>query len=68
MTMHVSIRQSADPLSKNSRKSGNFGEWDCGLADEPTGNHYSRIHKPTQPASNNQLTTLKLVSKWCNTT
>ena len=65
MTMHVSIRQSADPLSKNSRKSGNFGEWDCGLADEPTGHHYARALHPTHPTSGNQNDTLKLVTKWC---
>ena len=61
MTMHVSIRQSADPLSKNSRKSGNFGEWDCGLADEPTGHHYARA--PRIPPPITRMTTLKLVTK-----
>lgn len=54
MTVYVSIHQSADPLSKISRKSGNFGEWDCGLAGEPTGHHYTRALRPTHPTSGNQ--------------
>ena len=54
MTVHVSIRQSADPLSKNSRKSKNFGEWVCGLADEPTGHHYAHALRPTHPTPSNQ--------------
>ena len=68
MTAHQPFRQSADPLSQNSQNSRNFGEWVCGLAKAPTGNHYSHVHQPTQPASNNQPTTLKLVPKWCYTT
>ena len=68
MTAQQSFRQSADPLSKNSRISRNFGEWVCGLAKVPTGNHYSRVHKLAQLASNKQLTALKLVPKWCYTT
>ena len=63
MTAHQPFRQSADPLSKNSRISRNFGEWVCGLAKAPTGNHYSHVHKPTEPASNKQLTARKLVVK-----
>ena len=51
---HRPFRQSADPLSKNTRKSGNFGEWDCGLADKSTGPHYARALHPTHPASGNQ--------------
>ena len=53
MTMHVSIRQSADPLSKNSQISWNFGEWVYGLANATAWNHYAHTHKPTQPASSN---------------
>ena len=68
MTAHMPFHQSADPLSQNGHISRIFTEWGYGLAHAPTGNHYSRIHKPTQPASNNQLTTLKLVPKWCYTT
>jgi len=68
MTAQQSFRQSADPLSKNSRISRNFGEWVCGLAKVPTGNHYSRVHKLAQLASNKQLTALTLVPKWCYTT
>ena len=68
MTARQPFRKSADPLSKNSRISNIFGEWVCGLAKAPTGNQYVHAHKPTQPASNNQLTTLKLVPKWCYTT
>ena len=68
MTARQPFDQSADPLSKNSRISKIFGEWVCGLAKAPTGNKYIHAHKPTQPASNNQLTTLKLVPKWCYTT
>ena len=62
------FRQSADPLNKDSRISGNFGEWVCGLAKVPTGIHYSRVHMQAEPASNKQLTTLTLVPKWCDTT
>ena len=54
MMAHVSIRQSADPLSKNSRKSKNFGEWVCGLANEPTGHNYAHALRPTHPTSSNQ--------------
>ena len=54
MTAQQPFRQSADPLSKISRKSGNFGEWDCGLAGEPTGHHYTRALRPTHPTSGNQ--------------
>ena len=54
MTVYVSIRQSADPLSKNSRKSKNFGEWVCCLADEPTGHHHAHTRRPTCPSSSNQ--------------
>ena len=54
MTAQQPFRQSADPLSKNSRKSRNFGEWDCGLADEPTGHHYAHALRPTHPTSGNQ--------------
>ena len=68
VTAHMPFRQSADPLSENSRIARIFSEWVCGLAHVPTGNLYSHIHKPTQPASNNQLTALKLVPKWCYTT
>ncbi len=68
MTAHQPFHQSADPLSHNSRILRNFDEWVCGLAKAPTGNHNARTHKPTQPASDNQLTALKLVPKWCDTT
>ena len=68
MTTQQSFRQSADPLSKKSQISRIFSEWVCGLAKVPTGNHYSRVHKTTEPASNKQLTALKLVPKWCYTT
>ena len=68
MTPQQPFRQSADPLSENSQISGNFGEWVCGLAKAPTGKHYVHALKPTQPASNKQLTALKLVLKWCYTT
>ena len=54
MTAQQPFRQSADPLSKNSRNSRNFGEWVCSLADEPTGHHYTLVHTPTQAVSNNQ--------------
>ena len=80
MTMYVSIRQSADPLSKISRKSGNFGEWVCGLADEPTGHHYACALHPTHPTPGNQndhtqacyqvvlhhLGGITPVRRWCN--
>ena len=46
-------RQSADPLSKNSQISWNFGEWVYGLAKATAWNHYAHTHKPTQPASSN---------------
>ena len=65
MTAQQPFRQSADPLSKNSRNSRNFGEWVCSLADEPTGHHYARALHPTHPTSGNQNDTLKLVTKWC---
>ena len=68
MTARQPFRQSADPLSGNSRISRNFGEWVCGLAKATTGNHYSFTHKPIEPASHKQLTALKLVPKWCYTT
>jgi len=54
MTVYVPIRQSADPLSKNRRKSKNFGEWVCGFVYEPTGHHCAHVHTPTQAVSNNQ--------------
>lgn len=54
MTAQQPLRQSADPLSKNSRNSRNFGEWVCSLADEATGHHYTLVHTPTQAVSNNQ--------------
>ena len=47
------FRQSADPLSKNSQISWNFGEWVYGLAKATAWNHYAHTHKPTQPASSN---------------
>ena len=47
------FRQSADPLSKNSQISWNFGEWVYGLAKATAWNHYARTHKPIQPASSN---------------
>ena len=65
---HRPFHQSADPLSKNSQDSQMFSEWVCSLAKAPTRIHYSRVHKPTEPTSNKQLTTLKLVPKWCYTT
>ena len=68
MTARQPFRQSADPLRKNSQVSRIFSEWVCGLAKAAAGNHYSRVHKPTEPASNKQLTALKLVPKWCYTT
>ena len=68
MTAQQPFRQSADPLSKYSRISRNFGEWVCGLAKDATWNRYVHAVKPTQPAPSNQLTTLKLVPKWCYTT
>lgn len=68
MTVYVSIHQSADPLSENSRISWNYREWVCGLAQALTGNHYVNAHMPAQPASNNQPTTVTLVPKWCYTT
>lgn len=63
MTARQPFHQSADPLSENSRISRNFGEWVCGLAQAPTGSHYSHVYKLTQSASNNQLTALKLVAQ-----
>jgi len=68
MTAQQPFRQSADPLSENSRISWNYREWVCGLAQALTGNHYVNAHIPAQPASNNQPTTVTLVSKWCYTT
>ena len=68
MTAHQPFQQSADPLSENSRISRIFGEWVCGLAKDATWNRYVHAVKPTQPAPSNQLTTLKLVPKWCYTT
>ena len=68
MTAQQSFRQSADPLSKNSQISWNFGEWVYGLAKATAWNHYSRVHKLAQLASNKQLTALTLVPKWCYTT
>ena len=68
MTAQQPFRQSADPLSENSRISWNHREWVCGLAQALTGNHYVNAHIPAQPASNNQPTTVTLVSKWCYTT
>ena len=55
MTAQQPFRQSADPLSENSRISWNYCEWVCGLAQALTGNHYVNAHMPAQPASNNQL-------------
>ena len=54
MTAQQPFRQSADPLSENSRISWNYREWDCGLAGEPTGHHYTRALRPTHPTSGNQ--------------
>ena len=54
ITAQQPFRQSADPLSKNSRKSKNFGEWVCGLANEPTGHNYAHALRPTHPTSSNQ--------------
>ena len=68
MTAQQPFHQSPDALSKNSRISKLFSEWVCDLAQSPTGSHYACTHKPTQSASNNQLTALKLVPKWCYTT
>ena len=53
MTPQHPFRQSADPLSKNSQISWNFGEWVYGLAKATAWNHYAHTHKPTQPASSN---------------
>ena len=63
MTAHQPFRQSADPLSENSRISRTFCEWGCALAKVPTGNHYVHALKPTGPASHKQLTALKLVAQ-----
>ena len=63
MTARQPFRQSADPLSENSRISRIFGEWVCGLAKAATWNRYVHAVKPTQPAPSNQLTTLKLVAQ-----
>ena len=63
MTAQQPFRQSADPLSENSRISWNYREWVCGLALALTENHYARAYKPTQSASDNQLTALKLVAQ-----
>lgn len=68
MTTQHPFRHSAEPLNDNSRISRNFGEWVCGFAQATAGNHYARTHKPAQPASNNQLTALKLVTQWHCTT
>ena len=54
MTAQQPFRQSADPLSKNSRNSRNFGERVCSLADEATGHHYTQALRPTHPTSDNQ--------------
>ena len=53
ITVQHPFRQSADPLSKNSQISWNFGEWVYGLAKATAWNHYAHTHKPTQPASSN---------------
>lgn len=63
MTAQQPFHQSADPLSENSRMSGIFSEWVCGLTQATAGNHYARAYKPTQSASDNQLTALKLVAQ-----
>ena len=68
MTARRPFRQGAEPLSQNGQISRIFSEWGCGLAHAPTGNHYSRIHKPAQPASNNHQTAMMLVPKWSYTT
>ena len=46
VTAQRPFHQSTDPLSKDNRISGIFGEWVCGLTQATAGNHYAPFHWP----------------------